>query len=175
MPGKYPTINSISTDRKPLKPGDGLGLSNSDTPTLLAMFKNSPIYTITAEDHRTTAKTYLQPVTQSDTDNFPHFATPVTMDYQGAPAFPTDPELYEGRYLPYLVVPTDPAAGTDGTSSGAIREPNDNFGSGALVTEVTPVDTSAEISTTTIDGPPGPIGPLGQSPAHSSNPGALSL
>ena len=173
MPGKYPTINSISTERKTLEPGIGLGLSNSDTATLRLMFANSPIYALTAEAYRATAAEYLQPVTQRDTDNFPHFETPVTMDYQGAPEFPGgDPELYEGRYLPYLVVPTDPSAGIDGTSSGAAREANDNFGSGLVVTSVRPDVTSEAISKVTIV--PGPIGTLGQSLAHALNPGSQS-
>ena len=173
MPGKYPTINSISTTRIPLEPGIGLGLSNSDTPTLRLMFANSPIYALTADAYRATAATYLQPVTQSDTDNYPHFDTPVTMNYQGAPQFPgDDPALYEGRYLPYLVVPTDPSAGIDGTSSGAAREANDNFGSGLVVTSVRPDVTSEAISKVTIV--PGPIGTLGQSLAHALNPGSQS-
>lgn len=175
MPGKYPTINSISTERKTLEPGTGLGLSNSDTPTLRLMFANSPIYALTAEAYRATAAEYLQPATQRDTENFPHFDTPVTMDYQGAPEFSLlTPELYEGRYLPYLVVPTDPAAGIDGTSSGAAREANDNFGSGGVVTSVRPDETSPAISSVTIVPGPGPIGPLGQSPAHALNPGSQS-
>ena len=174
MPGKYPTINSISTTRIPLEPGIGLGLSNSDTPTLRLMFANSPIYALTAEAYRATAAEYLQPAIQKDTDNFPHFPLPgVTMDYQGAPEFPGgDPALYEGRYLPYLVVPTDPSAGIDGTSSGAAREANDNFGSGLVVTSVRPDVTSEAISKVTIV--PGPIGTLGQSLAHALNPGSQS-
>ena len=191
MPGKYPTITSPLTTRKTLTAGGTTGLSNSDKSTLSTMFRNSPIYSLNDTDYRALAKTYLQPDTQSDTTLYPHFSDPVNMNYQGTsasppPDFPTDPAQYEGRYYPYLVVPTDPAALADGTSSGVRRYPNDNFGSGDFVTVVTPAATAAIISQASIE-VEGAIAPSGQSGAnipvsagggtvttHTVNPGATS-
>jgi len=161
------------------------------------MFPNSPLYTAgeTEATVRANAKTYLQPTLQSgDPDQFPGG---VNLDYQGpvdssgvvvsATAAPTFGTLtsgqYEGRYYPFLVVPTDPAAEVDGTSTGVERLANDNFGSGNSITSVFPESTSAKIAETTIEAT-GPIAPRGQSGAnlpdgstkttHIDNPGALT-
>jgi hypothetical protein len=200
MPGKYPLITAPSRTRTSLAAGGSPGLSESSTETLKAMFPNSPIYKSTSggaqtdAQYRTYAASYLQPDTQQgDPDQLPY----VNLNYTGPTSGPMgipDPatqapsfegltsDQYEGRYLPYLVVPTDPSAGIDGTSSGTERLPNDNFGSGNDVTVVRPDVTAPLIAATTID-VTGPIAPKGQSgtgaagtetTTHLANPGAYT-
>lgn len=172
MPGKYPLITAPTREKTSLAAGGTPGLSESDTNTLRKMFPNSPIYKSMSggaqsdAQYRTYAAGYLQPtIQQGDVDQFPDG---VNLDFKGTPEFPTDPAEYEGRYLPYLVVPSDPSARTDGTSSGVERAPNDNFGSGSPVTEVLPEQMSALIAATTID-TEGPIAPKGQSGTGGAN------
>lgn len=166
MPGKYPTINSASTSRTTLTPGGTTGLSNSDKSTLSAMFPNSPIYSQTEEGYRTLAKGYLQPDTQSDTTDYPHFPTAVNMNYGDSPDLSVPPAGFDSSYYPNLIVNPDPAGG-EGTAIGSSLTPNDNFGTGATVDEVLPNKTAAVISQTTIE-VVGPIAPAGQSGANLS-------
>ncbi len=180
MPGKYPLITAPNREKTSLTAGGTLGLSESSTETLKSMFPNSPIYKSatggvqTDAQYRAYAAGYLQPDTQQgDPAQFPYVNLNFTGPTSGplgipdpataAPSFgETSPDQREGRYLPFLVVPTDPSAGVDGTSTGIDREPNDNFGSGSPVTEVRPERTSALIAATSID-IDGPIAPKGQS------------
>lgn len=181
MPGKYPTITSPLTTRTTLTAGGTAGLSNSDKATLSTMFPNSPIYSLNDTDYRAVAKTYLQPDTQNDTTLYPHFSDPVDMNYTGAPDLSTPPTGFDSSYYPNLIAASDPAGG-EGTATGTPLSPNDNFGTGATVDNVTPAATAAIISQTTIEAD-GPIAPSGQSGAnlstgtvttHTVNPGAIS-
>lgn len=161
MPGKYPTINAPLTTRTTLTAGGTPGLSNSDKATLSLMFPNSPIYNLTEADYRAQAQNYLLPETQSgDPAQFPS----VSMDYAGSPDLKTPPPGFDSSYYPNLIVNPDPAGG-EGTATGTPLSPNDNFGTGATVDAVLPVDTAAIISKTTI-AVGGPIAPLGQSGAN---------
>jgi len=200
MPGKYPLITAPPRARTSLTAGGTTGLSQSDTETLKLMFPNSPTYKSMTDGiqtdalYRAYAARYLQPATQQgDPDQLPfvnlNYTGPTTTpdgalkDATKAPSFGgLTSDQYEGRYFPNLVVPTDPAAGVDGTSTGAAREPNDNFGSGRAVTIVLPEEMSALIAATSIN-ISGPIAPLGQSgtgtagsstTTHSKNDGAYS-
>jgi hypothetical protein len=180
MPGKYPTriVASPKNTNTTIVAGTPLPLSDarSNTATLRMMFPNSPLYATgeTEDTVRAAAKTYLQPTLQAG--DSAHFPGGVNLDYQGpvnadgtvnsdtaAPTFGglTDTE-YEGRYLPFLITPTDPAAGEDGASTGVARAANDNFGSGSPVTSVLPEEMSALIAATSIEAS-GQIAPLGQS------------
>ena len=200
MPGKYPLITAPDRARTSLTAGGTPGLSESSTETLKSMFPNSPIYrsttggTQTDAQYRTYAAGSLQPNTQQgDPAQFPY----VNLNYAGPTSVPLGipdpatqapsfggltPDQYEGRYFPNLIVPTDPSAGVDGTSTGVERKPNDNFGSGGPVTDVLPEEMSTLIAATTID-TDGPIAPKGQSgpgiansstTTHLKNPGAYS-
>lgn len=175
MPGKYPTINSPITARTTLTAGGTVGLSNSDTMTLNAMFPTSPIYTTLASDYLTTARDLLQPAVQEgDAVQFPS----VDMDYTGAPDVSSITDIngvaIDSPYYPNLIVNSDPTGG-EGSSvvaaGGTAVAANDNFGTGGTVDTVTPSATAAQIATTTID-VSGPIGTLGQSEAWATNPGA---
>jgi hypothetical protein len=184
MPGKYPTINSRLTTRTVLEPGGTLGLSESNQPTLRAMFPNSPIYTLTAAEYRATAAGYLMPTVQrGDTDQFG--LDGVNMDYAGSPNL-SDPASgplargFDSPYYPNLIANPDPIGG-EGTATGAPLAANDNFGTGASVDNVLPSATAAIINQTTIN-VDGSIAPLGKSGAnlstgtvttHSINDGAL--
>jgi hypothetical protein len=174
MPGKYPTINSPNTGRAPITAGVVSPSSNSDKNTLSAMFPNSPIYSMTEADYRALAASYLQPATQTDTSSYPHFASPVNMDYQGTPDLSTPPTGFDSSYYPNLVVNPDPAGG-EGSSvvaaGGTAVAANDNFGTGFKANEVNLAATAAALSTTSID-TVGPVATMGQSAAHSLNPGA---
>ena len=200
MPGKYPLITAPPRERTVLAAGGTPGLSESNTKTLKSMFPNSPIYKSmtgavqTDAEYLAYAARYLQPGTQQgDPAQLPF----VNLNYTGptttadgtptggteAPSFGgLTSDQYEGRYFPNLIVPTDPSAGVDGTSTGVAREPNDNFGSGGAVTSVLPEEMSALIAATSID-VSGPIAPLGQSgtgiagtstTTHVKNKGAYS-
>jgi hypothetical protein len=166
MPGKYPTINSPLTTRTTLAAGGTAGLSNSDKSTLGAMFPNSPIYSFNETDYRALAKGYLQPDTQSDTTDYPHFAAPVDMNYGGSPDLSTPPDGFDSSYYPNLIANSDPAGG-EGTATGVPLSPNDNFGTGTTVDQVLPSATAAIISQSTIEST-GPIAPSGQSGANLS-------
>ena len=200
MPGKYPLITAPDRERTSLTAGGTPGLSESNTETLKLMFPNSPTYKSmtgavqTDAQYLAYAAGYLQPATQQgDPDQLPfvnlNYTGPTTT-LDGTPTGGTEApsfggltsDQYEGRYFPNLIVPTDPAAGADGTSTGVAREPNDNFGSGGAVTTVLPEEMSALIAATSIN-ISGPIAPLGQSgtgtagtstTTHLKNDGAYS-
>lgn len=169
MPGKYPTINSPLTTRTTLTAGGTPGLSNSDKASLAQMFPNSPIYSTTEADYRKLAQSLLMPSFQ--TGDAAHFPAGVNMDYQDSPDLSVPPTGFDTSYYPNLIANPDPAATADGTATGLPLTPNDNFGTGATVDNVIPARTAAKIGSTSID-VSGPVGKLGQSEAHSINPGA---
>jgi hypothetical protein len=182
MPGKYPTIEALPSSRTTITPGptgqvDGVAtesiLSHSDKNSLNTMFSSSPIYKITAADYRATAQDLLlgkagttQP---GDSDVFP---SGVDLNYTNSPDLTKGIDGFDTAYYPNLIANSDPAGG-EGTQTGSPLTPNDNFGTGGVVTDVVPSLTSAKISETSID-VVGPVGVSGQSAAHSINPGAIS-
>jgi len=174
MPGRYPTINSPITSRASITAGVVSPSSNSDRNTLAAMFPNSPIYSMTAEDYLTLAASYLQPATQDDTTSYPHFDFPVNMDYQDTPNLSTPPAGFDSSYYPNLIANSDPAGGegSSAVAAGATAvEANDNFGTGLKADEVIPSATAAALAAQSI-AVAGSTGAKGQSAAHSLNPGA---
>ena len=174
MPAKYPTIEALSTTRSAIVTGDDTQpASHSDTASLKLMFPRSPIYNVTAAQHRKTAQGLLLegnltgPKQEGDPDQF---EGGVDLNYTASPDLTKGIDGFDSPYYPNLIVNGDP--NFDGT--GATPVPiNDNFGSGDLVTAVVPLATSAVISTTSID-VSGPVGALGKSAAHDINPGATN-
>jgi hypothetical protein len=184
MPGKYPTIEVLSTTRKAIEVGaqpDGVGLSlpntslsNSETASLKLMFSKSPIYKITAAEYRTTAQGLLLGGATGtkqlgDPNQFPDG---VDLNYTDSPNLTNGIDGFDSPYYPNLIVGADPA-GSEGTPGATPVPINDNFGSGLPVTEVIPSATSAALSTTSID-VLGPVGIGGRSAAHDLNPGATN-
>jgi len=172
MPGKYPTINSPLTTRTSLTPGGSTGISNSDKLSLSTMFPNSPIYIKTASVYLSEMAPYLQPsIQEGDANQFPDG---VNLDYSGAPDFSKithiGGEEVDSPYYPNLIANSDPAGG-EGTKTGVPLSSHDNFGTGAKVDNVNPSETSAAISTLTID-VSGEIAQPGDSGTHGINPGA---
>ena len=174
MPGKYPLITAPTRVRSILEAGGTDSLSQSDTATLRLMFPNSPIYysdpsteaVQTDEAYRALAAGYLQPEVQTgDADQFPDG---VNMDYAEAPDLSIPPAGFDSSYYPNLIANPDPSGG-EGTATGTVLSPNDNFGtpSGINVTTVLPSATSAIINQTTIN-VTGPIAPSGQSGANTA-------
>lgn len=179
MPGKYPTINAPLTTRTTLSAGGTPGLSNSDKASLSQMFPNSPIYSMTEEEYRALAQTYLQPAVQEG--DLAHFPDGVNLDYVDSPDLSAPPAGFDSSYYPNLIANPDPAGG-EGTATGNPLTPNDNFGTGATVDAVLPSATAAVIAQATVN-VVGPIAPAGQSGAnletgtvttHDINEGAVS-
>ncbi len=174
MSGRYPTINSPITSRASITAGVVSPSSNSDKNTLAAMFPNSPIYSMTAEEYLAVAASYLQPSTQADTTSYPHFDAPVNMDYQETPDFSTPPAGFDSSYYPNLIANSEPAGGEGSSAVAAGATPigsNDNFGTGLKADEVKPSATAAALAAQSI-AVAGSAGTKGQSAAHSLNPGA---
>jgi hypothetical protein len=178
MPGKYPTIEAPPSERTVITPGpgpDGVAtdsiLSKSDKNSLSLMFKNSPIYSVVADDYRALAQDLLLGKAGStqpgDNDVFPGG---VDLNYTDSPDLTKGIDGFDTPYYPNLIVNDSPAGG-EGTPTGTPLAPNDNFGSGATVDAVVPAATSAKISETSIV-TSGPIGATGQSAAHDINVGA---
>jgi hypothetical protein len=172
MPGKYPTIEVLPTTRSAITTGDDTqSASRSDTATLKVMFPRSPIYNVTAAQHRITAQELLlgnpETTQAGDPDQFPFG---VDLDYKTSPDLSKGIVGLDSPYHPNLIVNGDP--NFDGTGAPAVPI-NDNFGSGDLVTAVIPASTSAKLATTSIVAE-GPVGSGGQSAAHDINPGAMS-
>ena len=180
MPGKYPTIEVLATERQAIDPTShpdgvqtGANLSKSETASLKLMFSRSPIYTTLAADYRVIAQKLLlgEPEVKQLGDEA-QFPGGVDLDYGDSPNLSAGVAGFDSPYYPNLIVNEDPAGGEG--STGATPVPiNDNFGSGDLVTAVIPFVTSAKLATTSIV-VAGPVGASGQSAAHDVNPGALT-
>jgi hypothetical protein len=143
------------------------------------MFKNSPIYNLTAADYRAIAQGLLLPSSQLGDPTF--FPNPVDMNYTASPDLSTPPAGFDTSYYPNLIVNPDPAGG-EGTATGTPLEPNDNFGTPGSSGIAIPAETAGIISQATLN-INGAIAPLGQSGAntssgvvttHIANPGALT-
>ena len=173
---KYPLIEDTDKTReRETLSTDSLSVSTSDYKTLSTIFPRSPIYSLTNDTYRVTAKAYLSTpgldgvvLQEGDPDQFPDG---VDLNYGEAPELPTEQSKFEGNYYPNLVVSD---FGVEGTSAGSTVTPNDNFGSGLTAgTNSGPKDSSVLLSATdTISNPT--VGTTdGQSNANPTFPGAL--